>query len=349
MLAAFITFIMAASIATVTAFWLLHSAPHLAPIDSPGGRKQHKQSTPLIGGLIIFFGLMPLIIIMPSMQDSAPFLVLMNITVLLGHLDDRHELSAAVRLFTHLLVGLGMVLWAGISLTTLGHLFAGADLSLGWLAIPVTCFAVAASMNAINMVDGVDGLAGGLSLLPIVAVSAFAYNAEETALLLQTTAVIGGLLVFLLLNFPFPWRNKAKCFLGDTGSTLLGLAVAWFLIAGTQHELYRPVFALFLLAVPLTDTACVMLRRALLGVSMSTPGRDHMHHVLIDSGVSSRHATLLIVAIAILVAAFGLLLELRQVPGWVMFLIFVCFLASNLVVFRSADRAKMAIRERWFS
>lgn len=348
MLDVLITWVMASAIAMLTAFWLLHSVPHLAPQDMPGGRKQHQQSTPLIGGLIIFSGLLPLIIIMPSLK-AAPFLVLMNITVLLGVLDDRYELSARLRLLSHLAIGLAMVLWAGVSLTSLGHLFGGSELSLGWLAIPVTCFAVAASMNAVNMVDGVDGLAGALCLLPILVVSGFVYNAHENTLLLQTAAVIGGLLVFLLLNFPFPWRQKAACFLGDTGSTLLGLAVAWFLIAGAQQEFYRPIFAVFLLAVPLTDTAGVMLRRLLRGVSMSTPGRDHLHHVLIDSGMSSRHATILIVVIAVLVATFGLFLELREAPEWLMFLILIGFLVANLVLLRSAEKAKSLIRDRWFS
>lgn len=349
MLDALFVWVLSTSIATFAAFWLLHQAPHLAPQDRPGGRKHHDKSTPMIGGLIIFSGLLPLLLVMSSLQASATFIVLMNITVLLGLMDDRQDISAVVRLIAHLLVGLGMVLLAGVSLNSLGSLLGSQVLILGWLAIPVTCFAVAASMNAINMVDGVDGLAGALSLLPIAVVSVLAWRANEATLLLQASAVMGGLVVFLLLNFPFPWRARAACFLGDTGSTLLGLAVAWCLIAGTQLELYRPVLALFLLAVPLIDTAGVMLRRVLRGVSMSTPGRDHLHHVLIDSGVSSRHATLLIVTLAVLVAAMGLLCELRDVPEWVMFSMFCGLLLSNLVLLRSAERAKQAIRARWFS
>jgi UDP-GlcNAc:undecaprenyl-phosphate GlcNAc-1-phosphate transferase len=349
MLNSLITLALSTSVAIITAFLLLNRGAHLVPHDKPGGRKQHVSATPLIGGLIIFAGLLPLAVIMPQAHTTMPFLALAGATVLLGMMDDQHELSAGLRLAAHLLVGLGMVLWADISLTNLGHLFGTEPLMLGWLAIPLTCFAIAASMNAVNMVDGVDGLAGALCLLPILVVSAFALHAGESALTLKTVAVAGGLFVFLLFNFPFPWRDKASCFLGDTGSTLLGLMVAWFLIAGAELGLYRPVLALLLLAIPLVDTAGVMLRRVLRGVSMSTPGRDHLHHVFIDSGMPARHATIIIVAIALLIASVGIVLELRDAPEWVVLLIFVLCLLANLVFLRSAERAKQMLRERWFT
>lgn len=349
MLDALITLFLSASASIITAFILLNKGAHLVPIDRPGGRKHHEHDTPLIGGLIIFVGLLPLIFLMPSMQITAPFLTLAAVTVLLGLLDDRRELSASARLIMHLLVGLFMALWADVLLSDLGYLFGEDVFKLGWLAIPVTCFAIAASMNAVNMVDGVDGLAGALCLLPVLVVSAFAISASEVTLILQTAAVAGGLAVFLLFNFPFPWRKKASCFLGDTGSTLLGLFVAWFLIQGAQLGLYRPVLALFLLAIPLIDTAGVMLRRVLRGVSMSTPGRDHLHHVFIDSGMSTRHATIIIVAFALFIATVGVLLEMRQMPEWLMLVIFAICLLANLIFLRSAELAKKVLRERWFT
>lgn len=345
----FATLFLSASLALIAAFLLMGPAQHLIPMDAPGGRKSHASATPLVGGLFIFIGLMSLPMMLPSWSLIAPVLVLSAVTVCIGFLDDQRELSAAWRLVAHLIVGLAMVSWPGVSLSSLGNIVGMGELSLGWLAIPITCFAVAASMNAVNMVDGVDGLAGALCFLPLVVVASLAVNYGDMELAIQIMAVLGGLLVFLLFNFPLPWRRQASCFLGDTGSTLLGLLVAWFLIAGAQHELFSPVLALFLLAVPLIDTAGVMVRRVLRGVAMSTPGRDHLHHVLIDSGMSSRHATMLISALAVLIAIVGLVLEWRAAPEWSMLVLFIAILVLNLVLLRSAEKAKVLLRERWFS
>lgn len=236
-----------------------------------------------------------------------------------------------------------------MKLESLGLLFSAHPIVLGWAAVPVTMFAVATAKNALNMVDGVDGLAGVLSALPVTVVLYFASLADHPMLMPLALALIGGLLVFLALNFPFPWRAHAACFLGDTGSTLLGLMVAWLLIQGAQDQLFRPVLALYLVAIPLIDTAGVMLRRVLHGVSMATPGRDHLHHVLIDAGMPPRHATYSIVSLAVLVACLGMIMEYRAVSESFMLALFLIFLALNAVALRSADKAKALIRQHFFS
>lgn len=344
-----ITLPIAFAIALVAAMVLLEMAPRWGLVDLPGGRKKHKHHTPLIGGLILWAGLLSLLFVVEDLLSLLPLLVLTGATIAVGVLDDRHELSAYFRLAVHLLVGLGLACWVGVKLESLGALFSSSPIVLGWAAVPVTMFAVAAAKNALNMVDGVDGLAGVLSGLPVVVVLYFAVPAGHPVLVPFALALTGGLLVFLCLNFPFPWRAQAACFLGDTGSTLLGLMVAWLLLQGAQDQLFRPVLALYLVAVPLIDTAGVMLRRVLRGVSMSTPGRDHLHHVFIDAGMPPRHATYLIVSIAVLLACIGMIMEYRAVSESVMFLVFLCLLALKLTALRSSDNAKRLIRERFYS
>lgn len=345
-----ITYLFSASLAAIAAIYCLPRAEHWGLMDHPcGGRKKHGHSTPLIGGIILWAALLPLLIIKPAMGFMPYSLPLVTVTVFIGLLDDRHELSAKLRLGIHLLIGLVMATWAGIQLRTLGELLPGVQLSLGILAIPVTCFAVAASMNAVNMVDGVDGLAGALSLVPVAVVGALAIQAGNTDLTLIATALSGGLCVFLLLNFPFPWRVRATCFMGDTGSTLLGLMVAWLLIGGCSAHLFRPVLALFLLALPLIDAAGVMLRRILRGDPVTAPGRDHLHHVFIDAGMTHRHVVYMLSCSAVAIAAMGLILERNNTPEWIMFAIFASMLVTNLVLLRSADKAKAVLREKVFS
>lgn len=344
-----LAYLIAAATAVLAAFYCLPRAERWGLIDTPGGRKAHAHATPLVGGLIIWAGLLTLLAVAPTSPPVA-LLTLATLTVVIGLLDDRHELSAWFRLGTHLALGLAMALWAGIKLDTLGELVPGQPLALGLLALPVTCFAVAAAMNAINMVDGVDGLAGGLSLLPVAMVAALALQSgTHPTLLLTATTLAGGLTAFLLLNFPFPWRQRASTFLGDTGSTLLGLMVAGLLIQASAEGLFRPVLALYLLALPLLDTAGVMVRRSLRGVSLTTPGRDHFHHVFIDAGMQHKHAVYMLVALASVIAGLGLLMEKRGTPEWTMFMVFVGMLVINLVVLRSADKAKELLRDRLFS
>ena len=344
-----LAFPLGACLAMIVAMLLLEYAPRFGLVDKPGGRKAHARVTPLIGGLIIFAGLWGLPLVTQDLRWVIQVLMLGALTVGIGVLDDRHELSAKVRLLVHVLAGLGMAWWAGVSLTQVGDLFGMGPLGLGVLALPATCFAVAAAMNAYNMIDGVDGLAGSLAALPVVVVVCLALPAGHVPLIGLSLALLGGLVVFLLMNFPFPWRAHAACFLGDTGSTLLGLMVAWLLIAAAQEGLLRPVFALYLLAIPLADTAGVMLRRVLRGVSLAAPGRDHLHHIFIDAGMSPRHATYLILALALLIATVGIVCELRAVPEWVMFALFTGYLLGSMLLLRSVEQAKAALRRAWFN
>lgn len=349
MLLAGLVYLFAAATAVLAAFYCLPRAERWGLLDTPGGRKAHERTTPLVGGLVIWAGLLTLLAVEPTSPPVA-LLTLATLTVVIGLLDDHHELSARFRLCIHLALGLAMALWAGIKLDSLGELMPGQPLALGLLALPVTCFAVAAAMNAVNMVDGVDGLAGGLSLLPVAMIAGLALqNGSHPELLLTASALAGGLTVFLLLNFPFPWRQRASTFLGDTGSTLLGLMVAWLLIQASSEGLFRPVLALYLLALPLLDTAGVMVRRTLRGVSLTTPGRDHFHHVFIDAGMQHKHVVYMLVALATAIASLGLLMEKRGTPEWTMFTLFAGMLVINLVVLRSADKAKELLRERLFS
>ncbi len=347
MLLSVFTFLFAAALAVLAAQLLSVRAERWGLIDAPGdGRKQHAHPTPLIGGLIIWAGMCALLFIMPS-ADLFPYcLPLAALTVVVGVLDDRHELSARLRLVVHLGIGLLMIFWADIKLTQLGELYPGKFIYLGLMAIPVTCFAVAAAMNAINMVDGVDGLAGSLTLIPVLVVAVLAALSGYHDLLYTTAALAGGLCVFLLLNFPLPWRHRASCFLGDTGSTLLGFMVAWLLIRSSEAGLMSPVLALFLIALPLLDTAGVMTRRLRRGVSMTTAGRDHLHHVLIDAGISPRQTVYLLVSVAVVIASLGLLMERNGMPQWAMFLFFMSMLLANLYLLRNAENAKSALRER---
>jgi UDP-GlcNAc:undecaprenyl-phosphate GlcNAc-1-phosphate transferase len=301
-------------------------------VDEPGGRKAHKRVTPLIGGIIIFTGCMAVPIIKTDII-SWKIIVLMFITLVVGLLDDFFEISAYLRLVLQFFIGLGMALSLDQPFITLGNIMGLGSVALGFLAIPFICFSVSAAKNALNMVDGIDGLAGVLALIPTVAIFFLASRGGVENLAAISIALLVAVTVFLCLNFPLENRPHAVCFLGDSGSTLLGFSIAYLLISSATAGLIKPVVALYLFAIPLTDSVSVFAGRVRRRISIAQPGRDHWHHLLIDGGLSARQATLLIGSIAIMIAVVGLVMNHRDVSESTMFYFFIGFMCVNAARF----------------
>ncbi|SFF42514.1 UDP-GlcNAc:undecaprenyl-phosphate GlcNAc-1-phosphate transferase [Fontimonas thermophila] len=326
-------FLIGLIIAGILAPIVLLLSPRLGLVDHPGGRKRHCAPTPLVGGLLIYAALWALPVTGRMSVQVFALLTLATVTVVVGCLDDRRELNAKLRLLVQAVLGLLMALWAGVVLDNFGDLLGTGPLHLGlWIALPMTVFAVAAAQNAYNMVDGIDGLAGGLAAIPIAFVTGLAWFAGEAPLFELCLAAGAGLCVFLVMNYPLPGRKKALTFLGDNGSTLIGLLIAWIVIAAAQAGLFRPVFALYLLALPLLDGAGVMWRRVSRGVHLFTPGRDHLHHILTDSGLRDRYVTYFLTVLALLIAGFGWLMERAGVPELLMFVLFLVMLMLSVML-----------------
>src|SRR5690606_7999725 len=199
----------------------------------------------------------------------AALLALGGLVLAVGVMDDMKEISVSSRLGVQGGAALLMCLLADNQLNSLGNLVGSGEISLGWLALPISMFATVGVINAINMSDGLDGLSGGtvgvaLSLLLLVAL-------QSHAMLLAgfIAILLSALLGFLVLNFRLPWKRPALVYLGDAGSTFLGFVLAWLLIEATQGEaaVISPALALWFLALPLLDTVYLLLSRALEGRS----------------------------------------------------------------------------------
>lgn len=319
-------------------------AHRIGLVDHPGGRKTHDHLTPLIGGVGIFVGLLTLGLVAPeALRTFMPLVVIAGGLLVVGVIDDFREISANLRLLVHLGAAVLMIFWGGNQLTTMGNLLFFGPIMLGVLAIPVTLFAVASAINAINMSDGVDGLCGGLVLIVLAFMTLLAQNAHlqhATQLLIVLLCCVTG---FLLLNFRFPWRQRALIFMGDAGSTLLGFILSWMLIYLAEKGACRPVTVLWLIALPLMDTASVMVIRKLDGKSMFTPGRDHLHHHLLALGMSPRRTVITMYGLALLMGAVGVIGEGQGVSEGVMFLGFMAMLFAYIAVmnrlFRSLHQA----------
>ncbi|MBL8516663.1 MAG: undecaprenyl/decaprenyl-phosphate alpha-N-acetylglucosaminyl 1-phosphate transferase [Betaproteobacteria bacterium] len=286
-------------------------APRVGLMDHPGGRKDHAASTPLVGGLAIFLTLSTSLIFHGWTPWHAGFLVGISIIVACGAQDDRHEISSVLRLVFQVLAGLVMVKFAGVRLGTVGDLVGTGPIGLWVFVVPMTVFAVCGVINAFNMVDGTDGACGTLAF---IAFGLYAWVALQSGLNTQAAVLVvfaGAVLGFLLFNLRFPWQPRARVFLGDAGSTLIGFALGWFAIDLTQGtgRTFPPIAALWVVVIPLCDTVSLMVRRLAAGRSPFSADRQHLHHLLLNLGLSPGQVTLVF-------AGLGLVTGLIGVGGW---------------------------------
>ncbi|MDP5207582.1 UDP-N-acetylglucosamine--undecaprenyl-phosphate N-acetylglucosaminephosphotransferase [Alishewanella sp. SMS9] len=316
-------------------------------VDIPRGRKQHQGAVPLIGGLSVFCGLaVALGLFAPSELEPIYYLLLAGALVILGAFDDYLDLSVKLRLAVQLAIGLGMVFALDLHLNSLGNIFGLGEVTLGPLGIPITLIAVIAAINAFNMTDGIDGLAGMLSLVSFVVIAGFMllWGQQEYALLPLT--LICALLPYLAFNLQLvPGK---KIFMGDAGSMLIGLSGMWLLLIGTQSETasFRPVTALWLIAIPLMDMAAIMLRRIRKGQSPFQADREHLHHISLRLGLNSREALTLIVALSCIFACIGVIGEYLMVPEPVMLLLFAAAFAGYILLLQNVWRIVSTLRRR---
>ena len=295
-------------------------------LDQPGGHKTHSSSTPMIGGVGIYLGLVIAYILSPALAEYFyPVLVLGGLILLIGIIDDLADLNPIHRLLAHACVAFAMIESTGVKLENFGDILFLGPIELGILSVPMTVFAVVGVINAVNMSDGVDGLSSGLVVITLSFVAIANIFDGAGPLFYVTTLIAISVLAFWLLNFRLIWNRKALIFLGDSGSNLLGFLVAWLLINATNGEsaFAAPVYALWFFALPLMDTVSLLIRRPLLGRSPFKPGHDHLHHRLLEKGFTPKQVILIIYSKAIAIGSVGLAGYLSGAPEGAMFFAFI--------------------------
>jgi UDP-GlcNAc:undecaprenyl-phosphate GlcNAc-1-phosphate transferase len=199
-------------------------------------------------------------------------------------------------------------------------------------------------INAMNMIDGADGLAGGISLIVLLIFFEFSHGgngANSTFLILLSYAIAG----FMLFNMRAPWRPRAAVFLGDSGSMMLGFVLAWYAVdLASVRNVFTPITAVWILAVPLMDTVCLMIRRMLKGGSPFAPDREHLHHVLQRMGFSHGETVMIVWLLALLLASIGVGGWWLGVSEYVMFYGFMALFVLYFVGMVHAWRLMRSIR-----
>lgn len=269
---------------------LVPVAEQLGLTDHPNGRKQHEAPTAMHGGLSILVAMVVTAALFKDMASSAmvAFYLSGGLLLLIGVIDDLKDITWKWRIGAQVVAALIMIYLGGVSVQQLSDVVGVKGLLLGWIAVPVTVFVVVGTINALNMADGVDGLAGGQALVSVLLFTCFALYAGNTVNAERLLTVAAAVLGFLWWNLRRPGLPRARVFLGDAGSMLLGFVIAWTAVRLTQNAAHpvSPVLGPWTIALPLIDCVSLILRRLRQGRSPFAADRDHLHHLLLDAGYS---------------------------------------------------------------
>ncbi|MDE5730426.1 MAG: undecaprenyl/decaprenyl-phosphate alpha-N-acetylglucosaminyl 1-phosphate transferase [Alistipes sp.] len=257
--------------------------------DNPDARKLQKVPVPCLGGVAVFFGIiMALLIAGVEFEASKMFTIVCAFTLMLyiGTMDDILSLSPLFRLFMEVLI-LSLLIYGGSGYIDDFHGLWGIYSIPDWIAVPLTIFACVGIINAINLIDGVNGLCSGYCIMACIAFGVVAIWSGDQKSASFATIFTGALIPFFLHNV---FGKKSKMFLGDGGSLLMGTIIAYFIISMLKSDSQLSFvangnfgfipFVLAVLAIPVFDTLRVMTSRMLRGTSPFSPDKTHLHHML---------------------------------------------------------------------
>ena len=274
-------------------------------VDRPGLRKVHAYPIPRIGGipLAIAFGvtLLSFHASVPSYESPQWMLLPGTATIFLtGLVDDFFNLKPLYKLMGEIAAA-AIAFWSGLRIDTLGHTALPV-----WISLPATVLWLLFSTNAFNLIDGLDGLCAGVGLIGTLTFFATGWIQGNTPLEYAALALAGALLGFLCHNF-----HPATMFLGDSGALLIGFVLGCYGLISIQNTLTLPGFAVPLLAlsIPLTDASLAIVRRFLKNRPIFGADREHVHHRLLDQGLSPRRAVFVLYMVATVGAVFAILLS----------------------------------------
>ena len=290
---------------TALVMWFAEpSARRLNLLDHPNkGRKDHAAPVPVTGGIAMVAGVcVATIALLPMTPSIRAFLLASVMLLLVGLIDDLVDVRWYVRIGAQATAALILVYIGGVRIEQIGPLFGFGQMSLGGLSVPFTVFATVGLINAVNMVDGMDGLAGSLVLAALVMMTGAAWYSGNLPMVERLMILGGAVMAFLTWNVRLPWRRRARAFMGNAGSAFLGLMIAWVSFRLTQNPGHpvSPVLALWLLPIPVMDCLVLIVRRLQEGRSPFSAGRDHIHHLMIDAGFTPNWILVVLVTFSLI-------------------------------------------------
>ncbi|MDN4526090.1 glycosyltransferase family 4 protein [Fictibacillus fluitans] len=271
----------------------------IGAVDRPSDRKVHATMMPRLGGLAIFISfILGILIAHPPDQTVWPIVLGASVIILTGILDDKIELSPKLKLLGQIAAALIIVFMGDIQVNFINLPFNG-RLELEWFSVPVTVIWILAITNSINLIDGLDGLAAGVSSIVFITISIMALIMGDMFVLIIASVALFSTLGFLFHNF-YP----AKIFMGDTGALFLGFIIAVVSLLGFKNvTMFSLVVPVIILGVPISDTIFAIIRRIVHKQPISLADKSHLHHCLLRFGFSHQKTVLIIYAMS---SVFGL-------------------------------------------
>jgi UDP-GlcNAc:undecaprenyl-phosphate GlcNAc-1-phosphate transferase len=302
-------------------------------VDLPEPRKVHTRPVPRIGGAAMALGAYIPVLFWATADDFvSAYLAGGGILIAFGLVDDLKGLGYRWKFLGQILAALVIVFYGGVRITYLGSLLPEDFLLADWFAVSLTLLVIVGVTNAINLADGLDGLAGGISLLVFCSIAYFAYLVEGDTIFLLSLALAGAIFGFLRFN-----TYPASVFMGDTGSQLLGFSAVAFAVKITQeHASLSPVLFLIILGFPILDTLTVMVDRIRRGRSPFSPDKNHFHHRLINLGFYHSEAVFIIYLIQSAMIVFAIIFRYHY--AWLFLAGYLLISAALIGAFTLADK-----------
>jgi len=310
-------------------------AQRVGLVDRPSGRKQQLRPVALVGGIAVVVSFCLATLLMPiSLTEYRVLFFCIVLLFITGVVDDLRELPPAAKFVMQLTVALALIFLDDQLVRFVGDILDGSGpneyepLGLDILTIPLTVFAMLGVINAFNLIDGLDGLCAGITLMALAALMGLAFHhggaVSEFKLLGMVLVTVAA---FLIFNLSIVGAAR-QVYLGDAGSMVLGLMLVYFLINLSQRGIpvvvsgvpvIKPNSAPWLIALPLMDTVNVMLHRLRSGRSPLRPDRTHIHHLLLDVGIHRYAVLAILLGLQLFCTAIGVLGTHLSWPDWVLF------------------------------
>ncbi len=304
-------------------------APKIGAMDIPkDSRRAHKRPVPRFGGIAIYCGiLVAFFFLRPLGLQTKGLLIGSTLILLVGVYDDLKDMPAKIKLIFQLIAA--FILWyCNIRLTGFSNPFSGQYVSFpDWLSLIVTLFWIVGITNTINLIDGLDGLAAGITFIASVAVAYTAYSKSMWDTLVLVLAIAGACLAFLIYN-----SYPAKIFMGDAGALLLGFLMSSVSLIGIAPSkssmLFATIVPVSILALPIFDTSFAILRRAINHKPIMQADRGHLHHRIMSMGFGQRRTVLTLYCISGIMSVAGILWTMSMLIE----AIILAFIAMTLIV-----------------
>ena len=304
-------------------------AEKLRLLDEAGIRASHKGSVPIFGGIAIFSGIIFSLLFWADIENIQYLLVSILIVFFLGIIDDLLVLSPFKKIVGQIIATSIIIFLGDLQIDSMHGVLGVYDLPI-WIATLFTIFVFIVIMNGFNLIDGVDGLAGGLGVISSFSFGIIAVLMDQIDMAIVAFTLFGSLLGFLRYNY-FP----AKIFMGDTGSLVVGMILSILAINIIRYGLViesiklpnkGPLLAIAILAIPLFDSLRVFIARVIKGRHPLSPGRGHIHHALLSLGFGHKKTSLILYILSVAMIVFSYFLIYMNVNLGIAILALISFI-----------------------